>query len=203
MSPPTTETTTPDPIPADLLEHLLDTIVAAIPTAPDDTDQLRATRRSASRLALLALQPQNAFQAMLAAQAVAAHHAVMDNLKRAAQPDLAPAMAARLRANAASVARMMQATIRTLQKQQAPAVAPRPVAQPRPRAAAASPRLLVPAAPQFMPVQEPEHAPPSRPYRRWEDMTMAERRAHYGYKGDPSFKPGAADIETDYPGANA
>ena len=121
---------TPDALPSDLLEHLLDTVTAAIPTAPDDTDQLRATRRQVARLALLALQPKDAFQAMLAAQAVAAHYAVMDNLKRAAQPDLAPAMAARLRANAASVARMMQAAIRSLQKQQAPAGAPRPTAQP-------------------------------------------------------------------------
>ena len=111
--------TTTDPLPPDLLEHLLDTVVAAIPAAPDDTEQRRAAHRETARLALLALQPQNAFQAMLAAQAVAAHYAVMDNLKRAAQPDLAPAMAARLRANAASVARMMQATVRALQKQQA------------------------------------------------------------------------------------
>ena len=35
-------------------------------------------------------------------------------------------------------------------------------------------------------LEDPPHAPPSRPYRRFEDMTLAERRAHYGYKGDPS-----------------
>ncbi len=138
---------------------------------------------------------------MLAAQAVAAHYAVMDNLRRAAQPDLAPAMAARLRANAASVARMMQATVRSLQKQQAPADAPRPATQPRARRAPA-PRLLVPATSQFTPIQDPPHAPPSRPYRRFEDMTLAERRAHYGYKGDPSFNPDATHIETDHPGTN-
>ena len=188
---------TPADLPADLLDHLLDTIIAAIPAAPDDTDQLRATRRHVARLALLALQPTDAFQAMLAAQAVAAHYAVMDNLRRAAQPDLAPAMAARLRANAASVARMMQATVRSLQKQQAPADAPRARRAPTP-----TPRLLVPATPQFTPIQDPPHAPPSRPYRRFEDMTLAERRAHYGYKGDPSFKPDATHIETDHPGAN-
>ena len=188
---------TPDTLPADLLDHLLDTIVAAIPAGPDDTDQTRAARRHIARLALLALQPRDAFQAMLAAQAVAAHYAVMDNLRRAAQPDLAPAMAARLRANAASVARMMQATVRSLQKQQAPAGAPRPDAQPRARRAPTpAPRLLVPATP----IADPPHAPPSRPYRRFEDMTLAERRAHYGYKGDPSFKPDATHIETDHPG---
>ncbi len=173
-----------DALPADLLDHLLDTIVAAIPAAPNDTGQLRAARRETVRLALLALQPKDAFQAMLAAQAVAAHYAVMDNLRRAAQPDLAPAMAARLRANAASVARMMQATIRSLQKQQTQADAPRSAAPPRARAA--SPRLMVPAEPRPTPIADPEHAPPSRPYRRFEDMTLAERRAHYGYKGDPS-----------------
>ncbi len=181
-----------DALPADLLDHLLDTILAAIPAAPDDTDQRRAARREIARLALLALQPKDAFQAMLAAQAVAAHHAVMDNLRRAAQPDLAPAMAARLRANAASVARMMQATVRALQKQQAPSDALPAAARSRAsRPNPSAPRLLVPATPQpatpdLAPIADPPHAPPSRPYRRFEDMTLAERRAHYGYKGDPS-----------------
>jgi hypothetical protein len=187
-------TTTQDALPPDLLDHLLNTIIAAIPAAPDDTDHTRAAHRETARLALLALQPQNAFQAMLAAQAIAAHHAVMDNLRRAAQPDLAPSMAARLRANAASVARVMQATIRSLQKQQPPADAPRPAAQPRTRRApAATPtRLLAPTTPQPAEITDPEHAPPSRPYRRWEDMTLAERRAHYGYQGDPSFQANGA-----------
>ncbi len=182
MSTPTI--TSQHPLPAHLLEHLLDTIIAAIPATPEDTDQLRAARRDIARLALLALQPQDAFQAMLAAQAVAAHHAVMDNLKRAAQPDLAPAMAARLRANAASVARMMQATIRSLQKQQTPADAPRPATQPPARRAPA-PALRLPLPAEPLSLADTPHAPLSRPYRRFEDMTLAERRAH-GYKGDPS-----------------
>ena len=98
------------------LEHLLDTITATMPPADNDTDQARAARRNIARMALLAMKPADPFAAMLAAQAIAAHYAIMDAFRRAAQPDIAPAMAARLRANAASLSRTMQATLRTLQK---------------------------------------------------------------------------------------
>ncbi len=166
------------------LDHLLDTILESITTRPDDTDQTHATRRHAARLALLALKPADPFAAMLAAQAIAAHYAVMDNLRRAAQPDVADHTVTRMRGNAATLTRTMHATLRALHKHQAPPAEPRTTSQPRPR----QPRPAQPSRPLFptTPIADPEHAPPSRPYRRFEDMTLAERRAHYGYKGDPS-----------------
>ena len=167
------------------LDHLLDTILESIPTRPDDTEQTRATRRHAARLALLALKPADPFAAMLAAQAIAAHYAVMDNLRRAAQPDVSDHTATRLRGNAATLARTMHATLRALHKHQAPPAEP---ATPRTTPNRAPPKPKQPSRPLFptTPIADPEHAPPSRPYRRFEDMTLAERRAHYGYKGDPS-----------------
>ncbi len=168
------------------LDHLLDTILESIPARLDDTDQTRAARRHAARLALLALKPADPFAAMLAAQAIAAHYAVMDNLRRAAQPDVSDHAVTRLRGNAGTLTRTMHATLRALHKHQAPPAeaTPRATTHPRPRQPKPEqpPRLLVPATP----IADPEHAPPSRPYRRFEDMTLAERRAHYGYKGDPS-----------------
>ncbi len=102
----------------DFLEQLLDTIAETMQASAKDTDRARAARRSAARLALLALRPGDPFQAMLAAQAIAAHYAIMDAFRRAMQPDLAPAMAARLRASAATLARTMEATLRTLRQHQ-------------------------------------------------------------------------------------
>ena len=97
-----------------MMDQLLDTVVGPVPSR--DADSAYAARRSAARLAIQALRPADSFAAMLAAQAIAAHYAIMDAFRRAIDPDLPPAMAARLRANAASLARMMQATLRTLRQ---------------------------------------------------------------------------------------
>ena len=165
------------------LEHLLDTITEAIPASENETPQAGATRRYAARLALLALRPADAFQAMLAAQAIAAHYAVMDAFRRAAQADLPPAMATRLRANAATLARMMQATVRTLRQHQAP-----PPDQAVPRTAPKSP--AVPSRPVAKPEparavdQVPAESAPEPQAPRIggsrQDMTMEEWRETYG-----------------------
>ncbi len=176
------------------LECLIDTIVETIPAG--DTDISGAVRRHVARLALVALCPTDLFQAMLAAQVIAAHVAIMDAFRRALQPELAPAMAARLRANATSVARMMQTTLRTLRQAQAEGTEelsdeatvpqPSPPAS-RPGRATKPPRRAPPvpasAAPKITAMQ-----PDATPwvYHRWEDMTMAERRAHFGYKSEGS-----------------
>lgn len=145
----------------DFLEHLLDTIVEAIP-AGDLPTPARITIRNAARLALLALQPADAFQAMLAAQAVATHYAIMDAFRRANDAQLTPAMAARQRGNAATLSRTMQATLRTLRQLQAAPPAP---AEPRARPA---PGPEAPTAPN-----EPRVGlgNPGRP-----DMTLPQRR---------------------------
>jgi hypothetical protein len=178
-------TTAAEPLDPALIEHLLDSIVEAIPAGANDTEQTRAIRRNAARLALLALKPTDAFQAMLAAQAVAAHYAVMDAYRLAAQPDLAPAMTARMRSNAATLSRTMQATLRTLHKHQAPPAEAK--AQPSPR----SPAQSRPAKPAPRPLLPPLPAPtePLPRIRLWDEMTMQERRETYGYKGDPKFNP--------------
>jgi len=168
-----------------LLEHLLDSILEAIPAGANDTDQTREIRRKSARLALLALRPTDAFQAMLAAQAVTAHYAIMDAFRRAAQPDLAPAMAARQRTNAATLARMMHATLRTLRQHQTPAAE----AQPSSPCPPAQPRASKAAAPATRPLPPPlpERTEPLPRIRLWDEMTMEERRDRFGYKGDPAM----------------
>ncbi|HEX5328494.1 MAG TPA: hypothetical protein VFW75_17700 [Acetobacteraceae bacterium] len=178
------------------LELLLDSLAETLPRAEPDTEQARAARRQAARLALEAMHPAEPLAAMLAAQAIAAHHAIMDGFRRAMQPELPPAVAARLRANATSLARMMQVTLRTLQARQAPedapgeatVPAPAPIARPSraPRRTAAPPPMPpAEAAETDQPALDPavfDDLPPVD--RHWENMTMAERRAAYGYRGE-------------------
>ncbi len=189
------------------LDHVLDTLIETIPAGDDDTGQTRAARRQVAGMAVQALCPADAFQAMLAAQAIAAHHAIIDAFSRAMQPDLAPAMAARLRANAATLARMMQATLRTLRQQQAEASDDTAAPQPAPTASrtgcATKPassgarRQPPPAAAPAPPTRGTQPEPTPWVYHRWEDMTMAERRAHFGYKSEA---PSGNDAAPDAPG---
>ena len=152
----------PEALDPALLEHLLDTIVEAIPAGDNDTDQTRATRRTAARLALLALKPTDAFQAMLAAQAVTFHYAIMDAFRRAAQPDLPPAMAARQRSNAATLSRTMQATLRTLRQHQTPPAEAQPKPRPVRPAARQQSQACIPAAPAGGTRTTPPHPPMGR-----------------------------------------
>ena len=176
----------------DFLEQLLDTIIETIQAGADDTDRARAARRHAARLALLALRPADPFQAMLAAQAIAAHYAIMDAFRRAMQPDLAPAMAARLRANAATLARMMQATLRTLRQHQTTAPdqdavrhSPPPTARPPAKAGPGQPRTVPahPAAPAVGPARA-DTVPAV--IRTPEDLAMETWRTDFGYRDDAS-----------------
>ena len=128
---------------------------------------------------------------MLAAQTIAAHYAIMDNLRRAAQPEVSDHTATRLRGNAGTLNRAMHATLKALHQHQNPPTEP-PLRHQTPHPAPAIRARHRAPHHNPTPTKDPEHTPPSRPYRRFEDMTLAERRAHYGYKGDPSVANSAA-----------
>jgi hypothetical protein len=161
---------------------LLDTMIEALAGAwPGGSAE---DRRSAARAALEALQPHDLIEAMLAARMIAAHHATMDGYQRAMQPGVSDADAVRLRNNAIAAARSFDAALRTLEKRrQAPAEV-----SAKPRRQAAPPPLDVPDAvapiphrPQFQPRDKSGNPIPRW---RWQDMTMAQRRATYGDPGD-------------------
>ncbi len=147
MSLPSPQTAAADLDPA-ILEPLLDMIMDASPALPNETEQDRATRRNVARLAVLALRPTDPFQAMLAAQTVAAHYAIMDAFRRAAPLDVPDNVAARLRSNAVSLTRTMHATMRRLREQQG-LIAPKPAATPT---HPAQPAPTPPSRPTPMPV---------------------------------------------------
>jgi hypothetical protein len=154
----------------DFIEHLLGSIVAPVPAGEAGAETGNA-QRHAAKLALLALNPADPFQAMLAAQAVAVHYAIMDAFRHASQPDLAPAMATRLRANAASLSRMMRSTLRLLRESQGIApIRQRKASEQAASAEAANATPALPAAPAQPKARDPRPrgtgtlaAPPAGP----------------------------------------
>jgi hypothetical protein len=169
------------PIDPALIHSMIETLAGAWPGGSAED------RRHAARAALEALQPNDLIEAMLATRVIAAHHATMDGYQRAMQPGVSDAEAVRLRNNAIAAARSFDAALRTLEKRrQAPADAPakprRPAAPPPPDVPDAVPPI--PHKPRFQPRDKSGNPIPRW---RWEDMTMAQRRATYG---DPN------DVET-------
>jgi hypothetical protein len=175
----TTETTVLEP---DLLDHLLDTVSLTDPTQDTDPAFTEALSRDAARMFIRAMNPTDPFQAMLAVQIVAAHQAIMNAFRAAKNPEIAPALAARLRANAVAVGRMQQATIRTLRELQAPepeqtaptATPPTRATRPTRRTATVkiTPARLVAETepkPSAIPPPDPDGPPPcdSKPYIPW------------------------------------
>ena len=137
-----------NPLFATFIAMLIDTLIAMVPGSDDDTKE---TRRGIARLMFEAYQPQDAIEAMAAARAVAAHHAAMDNFRRAAQPGVSDAVVVRLRSGALAAGRSVEAMLRARDRrrqQQAPAGAKTPAQQPgrQPRDAAPARHTAGPGA---------------------------------------------------------
>jgi hypothetical protein len=115
------EFNTLDPVFAD---HVLNTLASTVPagegleSSPAPARDAEAGRREAARILFDAMRPQDAADAALAALAVAAFHAAMDNFARAALPGTPDEKAMRLRSNALAASRSYSAVLRTLRKQQ-------------------------------------------------------------------------------------
>jgi hypothetical protein len=169
------------------LDHLIATLAG---TWPDGSAE---ERRDAALAALQALQPRDMIEAMLAARMIAAHHATMDGYRRAMQPGVSDAEAVRLRNNAIAAARSFDAALRTLEKRQGPSEKP---SQPDRQAARVQHAPPAPPEPgETLPdaetpiVRRRQYVPRNKngePIALWrfEDMTMAQRRATYGDPDD-------------------
>jgi hypothetical protein len=176
-----------DPSDPAFLDHLIATLAG---TWPDGSAE---ERRDAALAALQALQPRDMIEAMLAARMIAAHHATMDGYRRAMQPGVSDAEAVRLRNNAIAAARSFDAALRTLEKRQGPSEKP---SQPDRQAARVQHAPPAPPEPgETLPdaetpiVRRRQYVPRNKngePIALWrfEDMTMAQRRATYGDPDD-------------------
>jgi hypothetical protein len=169
-------------------DYLLGRLVAALPAADDEAAEL--ARRDAIRVAFLSMRPRNPMEAMIAAEAIAGHHVIMGCFRVALAPETEPAVAARARSNAATLSRVRLATLRALEKQQPPAPATVPATPARPKAAAVK-RIeagVAEPAQEQPPMEPPRYTPRDRfgkPIERWrwQEMTMAQRRAAYAEPG--------------------
>jgi hypothetical protein len=131
------------------LSALLDTL----PHPPGASAEEIAARRASALETVATLNPRDLLETALAARIVAAHYAVMESFRCAAQPDLPADLKLRHQTKAATLSRLMDSTLAALLKRQAgPAL--RPAAQPQ----AASPP---PPAPTKA-AQAPAAAAPAR-----------------------------------------
>ena len=98
-------------------QNLLRTLVATIPAQPDETDTEYEERFAAATTAWAAFRPRDTVEQMLAAQIVAAHHAALDCLTRAAETEN-QTQADKLRRSHATMTRTMRDLMRLLETRQ-------------------------------------------------------------------------------------
>jgi hypothetical protein len=131
---------------------------------PHETD----VRIAGSLTMFEAFHPRDQLECMMAAQGVAMHAAIMDNLERAMQPDTALAMTVKLRANSVQLGRAFSVVAQTLERRQTKPLAQRPAPSPD-RPPAAPPRTPDPgdspgvAPPGDSPGSSPPGDIPSEP----------------------------------------
>jgi hypothetical protein len=113
----------------DLMRSLIATLYQDDPLEPSEHDLIRW---QAALTLLEAFQPRTAIEAMLAAQAVAAHNSIMECHHRAMRGELPETVAARVRTNAVALIRGMEVILKILEQRQAKPLPPPlpPVPQP-------------------------------------------------------------------------
>jgi hypothetical protein len=169
------------------LTVLLRTAVNTLPIPPNSSrDHVIALRQSMLE-AIACLRPRDPWEAALAVRAMAAHHAVMESFRCAAQPDLPASLMLRHQGRAIQLSRLMDRTMQALSdRQQGPALpaealpaeiqaalaaepvpAPPVAAQAPPKAPAAPPAAAQPPArqqpaarPAAAPARGADHLPP-------------------------------------------
>jgi hypothetical protein len=171
-------------LPMPTVEYMIDAVFDAVSANARRSREAVQNERDFAAAALVALQPADAIEASLAVRIVAAHHSAMDNLRRAAMPDIEDVIAIRLRANANALSRMAERLTATLEARQAMSRAARQaLAQ---EAALSAPRGPEPTSEENC-EQDPIHQenaapppstnPPPKPYRIRLEQQRADKQA--------------------------
>jgi hypothetical protein len=127
-------------LPASIVRHALDTMLAILPRPVPDTPENRARRDELAVAALIALRPSDAFEVTVAVQIVAGNAHAADSLRLAIQPGIDDKLARRLRNVAAGMMDLLRGEAQMLRRRQAArqktaGAAPRPApAGPKPAA---------------------------------------------------------------------
>jgi hypothetical protein len=106
-------------LPPSIAHQVFAELCASLPPPVTDSATARAAREDLARAAVAALYPADAFEALLAAQIVAADFHAKDSLRAAMLPGTPPEDIRRGRAQASAMMRHMQSGLRTLQHRQA------------------------------------------------------------------------------------
>ncbi len=150
----------PAPLDPAILAAMLRSTDDSTPLPPAASADEIDSRRQAAQITTAAMRPRDPVEANLAARYVAMHHAIMENMRCAAQADLPAELKLRHTGKALALARMCDVTLRGLEFRQAhPALDPVPVLPPLP---APRPRPVMVAAPGT-PAPQPGAAQPSVP----------------------------------------
>ena len=104
-------------IPA-LPEDHLDTMVAALPPTEHDDDERQLRRATAAVVLLRSLGAREPIEAILATQAVLAHHTVMQCLRRSARAGQPAALTSRLLGRAPALSNAFVRTVHALRRRQ-------------------------------------------------------------------------------------
>lgn len=107
-----------DPLGPLLTDDLLYTMMAALPSTEQDTEQQKNRRQAAAAIALRSFDAQEPIEAMLATHVVLAHHAGLACYRFAARDNHPPALASRLFGNAANLSRTLAGVLRNLEQRQ-------------------------------------------------------------------------------------
>ncbi len=150
----------PAPLDPAILAAMLRSTDDSTPLPPAASADEIDSRRQAAQITTAAMRPRDPVEANLAARYVAMHHAIMENMRCAAQADLPAELKLRHTGKALALARMCDVTLRGLEFRQAhPALDPVAVLPPLP---APRPRPVMVAAPGT-PAPQPGAAQPSVP----------------------------------------
>lgn len=128
-------------LPPAIARYTLYLLTEALPPPISDLPEELAARDEAAIAAVALLDPADAFEARLAARAVATDAHAMDSLRLAGQPGATPEQVQRCRAQATAMLRASDSATRQLERRQAARAKAQPLpvqeAEPAPAAAAA------------------------------------------------------------------
>ena len=186
---------TPSPISRIFHKCLMKQLAAAIPGDTNIHSEEWAEKWDQARELYDALAPAYPAEAALAAFAVAAFQGAMDSLARAARPGVSDEKAGRLRGGALAAGRAYSATLRYLRKQRADAAPPpAPTVIPKPPEHEPAPPGFFRLGPDDPPIPDCSSFQPRDrlgkpiPLWRFQDMTMAQRRATYCFPRKPELE---------------
>lgn len=164
----------------------IEAVCDALPAAKDDPSEVRAARREDARTLFAALNPRDAVEVALAAQAVLAHFTALAMYKRAADASLPPPDALRASSAARAESRAFKTTAKDLEKRRTQAAE---------AAAADEPPREIEQIPHIEVFQPRDRYGNPIPMWRNDMMTKKQKRAAYNFKDKPAWEEARLEEE--------